>query len=315
MRQRWAIALLAITTIVLGLATPPAQASPSSSQRENAQVIADVVDRHNAVRRSRGLSALKFSPKIAEHVSQRWSQQMAASGNLSHNPSYGWPGANRRAENVAYTSSGNAAAQLMDMWVSSSGHRANLLDPRHTVIAVGVATRSGVTWATANFYAGPLRNPGTLYNSGAEWLAALSSGTPGQPVDVYTTPGTHHVNGRDWRTTCVPYSRTKRCNTEIWATAVTPRGGKFVSRNGWVFNNLTYLPSPRSLWKGNNLGRNAEWSANGRRWRTECDTATTGRNGCRSYIWSHVVVARNTSAGYRYSMADQWVFNNIVQFS
>lgn len=78
---------------------------------------------------------------------------------------------------------------------------------------------------------------------------------------------------------------------------------------------MTYLPSPRSLWKGNNLGRKADWNSGGRQWRTECDTPATGRNGCRSYIWSSVVVATKTSSGYRYSMRDQWVFNNIVQFS
>ena len=75
-------------------------------------------------------------------------------------------------------------------------------------------------------------------------------------VDVYTTPGTHVVNGREWRTTCEPYSQTQRCRTEIKATVVPYSGGKFVQTTGWAFNNLTYAASPRMLWEGNPLGGN-----------------------------------------------------------
>lgn len=317
--QRRIVTLLALTTLLLGLIAAPAQAAtPARSQQDNAKAIADLVDRHNAARRSSGLAPLKFAPKVSEQISQPWTMKMANSNNLSHNSSFGWAGANRWAENVAYSSAEADTAQLMKMWMESPGHRTNLMNPNYTVIAVGVVRQGGLTWATANFYGGSLRDAGALYSSGAAWLAGSGPGKPTPPnqsVDVYTTPGTHHVNGRDWSTTCEPYSQTKRCTTNIWATQVSHTGGRYVSTTGWVFNNMTYLPSPRKLWSKNNLGKNANWSANGRRWRTECDTAATGRNGCRSYIWSSAVVATKTSGGYRYSLKDQWVFNNIVQFS
>lgn len=107
-------------------------------------------------------------------------------------------------------------------------------------------------------------------------------------VDVYSSPGRHDVNGRQWRTWCEDYSSTvQRCFTEIMSGGV------------WVHNNLTYLPSPRQGWGSNPLGRNGQWASAGNKWRTECDTAATGRNGCRSYM-----------------MVDgRWVFNNIVRFS
>src|SRR5690606_31737254 len=115
-------------------------------------------------------------------------------------------------------------------------------------------------------------------------------------VDVYTTPGTNVVNGREWRTSCEPYSQTKRCRTEIKATVVSHTGGKFVQTTGWAFNNLTYAASPRMLWEGNPLGGNGvvggkvEFTGtDGRTWRTECDTAATGRFGCRSYIQASVI--------------------------
>lgn len=115
---------------------------------------------------------------------------------------------------------------------------------------------------------------------------------------VYTQPGDHHVNGRYWRTSCEKYSSTVvRCTTNIWSEKTTSFGAKY---KGWVFNTLTYLPSPRANWSNNPLGETGSWKASdGRQWRTECDTASTGRGGCRSY----------TKEG------SKWVVNNIVQFS
>lgn len=141
--------------------------------------------------------------------------------------------------------------------------------------------------------------------------------------DVYTTAGTHSFNGRQWRTRCEPYSATTRCFTDIWATTTTYTGGRFVTTQDWVFNNMTYLPSERSLWKDNPLGgygspgpKEFTWSSGGREWRAECDTVATGRGGCRAYIRADVVVATRTASGasaYRWEKV--WLFNNIVRFS
>ena len=87
--------------------------------------------------------------------------------------------------------------------------------------------------------------------------------------------------------------------------------GKYTQVNDFVFNNLTYLPSKRSLWTGNPLATPGDHTVNGRKWRTECDTPTTGRNGCRSYIMATVIEA--TPSGYR--QVDKYILNNIVMFS
>ena len=130
--------------------------------------------------------------------------------------------------------------------------------------------------------------------------------------DLYETPGFHNVNGRKWMTTCEPYSETVRCWTYIWGTKVHNSGGRFVQVNGWNFNNLTYVAAPRSLWKGNRLAYTNEWTAtDGRQWRTECETAVSGRNGCRSWVKSDVI--EYTGSGYR--QVTKFVFNNIVRFS
>ena len=135
---------------------------------------------------------------------------------------------------------------------------------------------------------------------------------PPHSGDLYETPGFHNVNGRRWMTTCEPYSVTVRCWTYIWGTEVKVSGGKYVQVNGWNFNNLTYVAAPRSVWKGNKLAYDNEWTAtDGRQWRTECETAQTGRNGCRSWVKADKI--EYTGSGYR--QVHKWVFNNIVRFS
>lgn len=138
------------------------------------------------------------------------------------------------------------------------------------------------------------------------------TGTPTDDGWVYRTPGVHQVNGRLWFTECEPYSQTTRCTTDIWATHTTYSAGVgFVSETGWTFNNLTYLPSERSLWADNPLGHDAQWISEGRHWRTECDTAVTGRNGCRSWV---LAATPQRAADGTWTMLNKLVFNNIVLF-
>lgn len=131
-------------------------------------------------------------------------------------------------------------------------------------------------------------------------------------MEVYTIPGERTVNGRKWRTTCEDYSATVRCRTDIFATVIRRTPSGFVSANGWTFNSLTYRWSDRALWKTNPLGFTGAWtSAEGRQWRTECDTPTTGRGACRSYTLTKVIDRR----GGRYVQENKWVFNNQVLFT
>ncbi len=141
--------------------------------------------------------------------------------------------------------------------------------------------------------------------------------TPPSAVDLYTTPGFHQVNGRQWYTACEPYSQTIRCRTSIWSTQVELKGGQFVKDTGWHFNNLTYLPQmKRAQWGSNPLANPGKFTSAGRQWRTECDTPATGRNACRSYIWTKHVSATQLAGGtWTYALGEDWVFNNIVKFA
>lgn len=159
-------------------------------------------------------------------------------------------------------------------------------------------------------------------------LAVVAAGTsivvPGElPASadsggfVYTTPGEHTVNGRRWRTSCEQYSNAVyRCRAEIWATQVHAKAhGGYENAQGWVFNNLTYLPSERAGWKGNPLAEQGTFSSGGRKWKTSCGDSWTGPNGCRSFIWSNKVESFLDGTGNRqYKAVNRWVFNNIVNF-
>ncbi|TRY18654.1 hypothetical protein FOJ82_05900 [Tessaracoccus rhinocerotis] len=138
----------------------------------------------------------------------------------------------------------------------------------------------------------PTPTPTATTTSSPSPTATATVTAPAQPGDVYSTPGFHNVNGRWWYTQCEPYSQTIRCLTEIWATNH--------GQSAWTFNNLTYLPHmSRAQWGRNPLANPGEFTSDSRRWRTECDTPATGRNGCRSFVWGEGV---------------GWVFNNIVRF-
>ncbi len=160
-----------------------------------------------------------------------------------------------------------------------------------------------------------------LFAASAAAIVAMVSGITVAQADttpsVYNTPGGQISAGRLWNTTCEKYStNVVRCRANIWGTQVTYVKGRYVSKTGWTFNNLSYLPSPRASWAGNNLGQsNPSWNSGGRKWKTECDTATTGQGGCRSYVWTKKVIAVKSGSGYVYKNNEQWVFNNLVLFS
>lgn len=193
------------------------------------------------------------------------------------------------------------------------------VEPTPTPTPSATATSSPTTspTATASATSEPTVTTTTTVTATATTTTSVgTTATPPSRGDVYTTPGYQSVNGRKWFTTCEPYSMTWRCTTDIWATTIAYTDGKFVKTTGWSFNNLTYLPSARSNWVNNPLGYTGEWtSTEGRKWRTECDTATSGGNGCRSYILATVVESTNTGGTWSYAMAQKWIFNNIVLFS
>lgn len=145
------------------------------------------------------------------------------------------------------------------------------------------------------------------------FAGAITTQAEAAETDVYATPGVHLVNGRYWKTTCANYSPSViRCTTDIFATKVFLEAGRWYKQNTWAFNNLSYLPSPRSQWATNPLGNTGRWvSDEGRQWRTECDTPATGTGACRNYIVA--TVASETGGVVKTETKE--IFNSMVRFS
>lgn len=128
---------------------------PDSAAAEAAggasDVAASIVQMTNAERANAGLPALKTSSRLRE-AAQLHAVQMARLGRLEHvlsgaqypkpedrlaAASYQW---SSYAENIAMGQT--SAAGVMDSWMRSSGHRANILSPNNTEIGIGFARDS-----------------------------------------------------------------------------------------------------------------------------------------------------------------------------
>ncbi|MFV2111534.1 CAP domain-containing protein [Micromonospora sp. LOL_025] len=124
----------------------PVSSGASSQARE-------VVDLVNAERAKAGCGAVGVDDKLTT-AAQRHSQDQADHRNMSHTGSdgsnvgtrldrvgYSW---RTYGENVAWNQKTPAA--VMDAWMNSPGHRANILNCAFTEIGVGVANSNGPYW-------------------------------------------------------------------------------------------------------------------------------------------------------------------------
>jgi uncharacterized protein YkwD len=144
--------------------TAPRTSSPSPSTRESTsprstesaaalQVLALV----NKERSTSGCSALRSDDALAD-LAGAFSEQMADEGFFDHTDPAGlspWDRAaqagvtNLGGENIAR---GQAdAAAVMESWMKSPGHRANILNCDYTSIGIGVHFGAGGPWWTQDF--------------------------------------------------------------------------------------------------------------------------------------------------------------------
>lgn len=118
-----------------------------------------VVTLVNKERARRGLHTLKVG-KTCSYVARLKSQDMISRSYFSHiSPTYGSPFTmmqhyglrfSAAGENIAYGQP--TAASVMNAWMNSAGHRANILNPSYTYIGVGAAKNSrGVIYWTQEF--------------------------------------------------------------------------------------------------------------------------------------------------------------------
>ncbi|MFC8725524.1 CAP domain-containing protein [Streptomyces bacillaris] len=134
---------------------PPAQKPAPSPSATSAR--SEVLALVNQERAKVGCSPLTTSTALTS-LAQNFSQDMAARGFFDHTDPDGdtpWDRAAQAgvqglgAENIAR---GQADAQaVMDAWMNSEGHRANILNCDYKTIGIGVHEASGGPWWVQNF--------------------------------------------------------------------------------------------------------------------------------------------------------------------
>src|SRR5947209_9755857 len=141
-RFRWRalLILLAVGASLFAFARPAAAAGSAGYY----------IDKINAIRSSRGLGTLGVDGQLTA-VAQSWSQQMAASGTLSHNPNIGSQvsGWHTLGENVG---TGPDDPTIEAAFENSPHHFENMVDPSFNAIGVAVVQdASGTLWVTEEF--------------------------------------------------------------------------------------------------------------------------------------------------------------------
>ena len=160
-----ALTVVPLTASSAALAAPAApQGAPAAAAAVPAQVTSEgaqyadtVLNKVNELRSSLGLQPVTRYQEL-DAVAQDWSEQQAATNNMSHRPDFtsvypkGWT---TGSENVAWrTAGGDTGAQIFNQWLNSPGHYKNMTDPNVNSIGIGFAQTSDGKWyATQNFAA------------------------------------------------------------------------------------------------------------------------------------------------------------------
>lgn len=130
--------------------------TPAKSNTTNSATIGtyeqQVVDLVNKERAAAGLSALKVNSELSA-VAEKKAEDMAVNNYFSHtSPTYGSPFDMMKQFGISYTAAGEniamgqkTPADVMNGWMNSPGHRANILNTSYTEIGVGYVTNSNGT--------------------------------------------------------------------------------------------------------------------------------------------------------------------------
>ena len=146
----------------------PASSAPASKPVSSQTAVSsysafqnEVVRLVNVERAKNGLAALSIDATITKTATLK-SQDMAKNNYFSHtSPTYGSPFDLMKQYGVSYRTAGEniamgqtSPAQVMNGWMNSEGHRANILNSSYTKIGVGVAQNANGTYYWTQHFIG-----------------------------------------------------------------------------------------------------------------------------------------------------------------
>jgi uncharacterized YkwD family protein len=129
---------------------PAAAKQPASTQTVSTLSAFEqkVVDLTNQERAKNGLPALKVDATLSKMAHEK-SRDMSANGYFSHtSPTYGSPFDMMKQYGITYRYAGENIAmgqktpeEVVNAWMNSPGHRANILNPNYNYIGVGYVSK------------------------------------------------------------------------------------------------------------------------------------------------------------------------------
>lgn len=182
-----ATALALASSMAFGAVPAIAAPEPATAgviQSDYRQQVIDVFNGINAFRASNGLAPLRIGLN-ASAVAQEWSASMARRHTLEHSTSHandmrvaGWSAA---GENIG-SSNFLSGQSLVNMWIESPDHKANMSHAADNVIGVGVTEGTdGLLWGSTSYYTYKVL-PEKTYATAEEFLAAI--GEPAVPAET-----------------------------------------------------------------------------------------------------------------------------------
>jgi hypothetical protein len=142
----WLLALVVAALSLAGLAAAPVGASPEDPPADEAAFVAAL----NATRAKGGLAPLTVDVELRS-LARDWAQHQADAGTISHaNPISAGVTADwlKLGENVGM---GGTVTAIMNAFIKSPGHYANIMDPEFTRVGVGVVWSGTTLFTTHRF--------------------------------------------------------------------------------------------------------------------------------------------------------------------
>jgi uncharacterized protein YkwD len=165
-----ALAVVALTAVgLIGLA----EAAHADTGSDESAFLAKL----NDLRASKGLPGLSVSPALVD-VARGWSAQMAAAGNISHNPSLAAQAPSNWAKLGENVGMGGDVQGLHDAFVASEHHYVNMVDPQFSQVGIGVVRGGdGTIFVTVDFMAPSPQNASFSAPAPAPAAAAAAPAT------------------------------------------------------------------------------------------------------------------------------------------
>ncbi|RLL40370.1 hypothetical protein D8M04_19225 [Oceanobacillus piezotolerans] len=131
--------------------TQPAKAETEKQASELSQFEQEVVELTNQERAKQGLAPLEIDTELSK-VAREKSNDMAVNNYFDHNsPKYGSPFDMMKSFGISYKTAGEniakgqrTPAEVVNAWMNSEGHRANILNGQFTHIGVGYVENGNV---------------------------------------------------------------------------------------------------------------------------------------------------------------------------